>query len=280
MSRDLTFMQRLTVADITPPQRSDGEQKILDRLAIMVGLVAFGLPVVLAFGATWGDSCFRNSLSHFYYAQFLGPVFVGMLFFIGGFLIAYVGDLFWRETVGSAVAGVMACAIALFPTAGSGCDEAVFLSRVFVEVTALSGQDGPLTVARATTENQNFFELFSEGSIWATIAPATDLHMAAAGIVFVYLGLFCIFVLRRVIPARHGIGATLKASKRNRNTLYLICGVTILLCVAFLALRETLGISEAWLRSWDGVFVVETIALWAFALAWFTKGRGIKPLND
>ena len=34
---------------------------------------------------------FRQSISHYYYAQFLGTLFVGMLVFIGGFLIAYTG---------------------------------------------------------------------------------------------------------------------------------------------------------------------------------------------
>ena len=75
--------------DPTPALAISNEKKIQRRLAILVGCVAFGLPIVMMIGTFYGNTCFRQSISHYYYAQFLGTLFVGMLVFIGGFLIAY-----------------------------------------------------------------------------------------------------------------------------------------------------------------------------------------------
>ena len=43
-------------------------------LAVLVGLVALGLPVTMWVGTKLGV-CEYHSISHFYYAQFLGGVF-------------------------------------------------------------------------------------------------------------------------------------------------------------------------------------------------------------
>lgn len=266
------FMQRGLVLNVTPPERSGADgQKILDRLAVMVGVVAFGLPVILIIGATLGTSCFRDSISHFYHAQFLGGFFVGLLFFIGGFLIAYSGD-HWMETWGSAVAGLMAMGVALFPTSGSGCESATaYEARVFADVTNVDHAKMVYSVAESTKPGQTYFNLFGTASDW---------HLIAAGVVFVYLGFFCLLVLRRVIPRRHGEGSNMLRSKRNRNTLYFWCGVVILLCVAVLALKKpVLGDLTRW-NSYNLTFWVELMALWAFGLAWVTKGRIFKTLND
>ena len=265
----LSLMERGPVLRISPPH--DGNQNILDRLAFLVGCVAFGLPLILIFGATAGNSCFRDSISHFYHAQFLGGFFVGLLFFIGGFLIAYSGD-HWLETWGSTVAGLGAFGVALFPTSGSGCElPTTFLSRIFAQVTNTGDPAVPYTVSEASDQGQSFFHLFG---------AASDYHMVAAGLLFVYLGLYCLFVLRRVIPERHGEGSDMKASKRARNKLYFWCGVVILACVAVLALKGSVGINLAWWNAWNLTFWVELVALWAFGLAWVTKGRIFGALND
>ncbi len=69
--------------DPTPALAISNEKKIQRRLAILVGCVAFGLPIVMMIGTFYGNTCFRQSISHYYYAQFLGTLFVGMLVFIG-----------------------------------------------------------------------------------------------------------------------------------------------------------------------------------------------------
>lgn len=266
MNRAPNMLERGPTQLFHPADPTRTESKLEQRLAFLVGLVAFGLPIILAVGANFGGSCFRDSISHFYYAQFLGTIFVGLLYFIGGFLIAYTGDTFFEDTL-SSVAGVGAFIVASIPTLGTGCeDRTTFLSRVFVEVT--SGP--PITVAEAP--HQGFFNLFSSASNW---------HLIAAGILFVYLGLYCLIVLKRVVPERHEKDGVLIESKRKRNRLYTICGITILACVAALYVKDKFGTDFVdWWNSLNLTFFVEAIALWAFGIAWFAKGRTFPKLND
>lgn len=242
------------------------ETEIQKRLAKLVGLVAFFLPVVL-FAGTLAGSCFRDSISHFYYAQFLGAVFVGMLVFIGGFLIAYTGE-HWLEDLGSVVAGVGAFLVAVFPTTGDGCERmSEFHARVFVNVTA---GDPPTLAAIA---ERGFFVLFPR---------VENLHAWGAAILFTYLALYCWFVLARVVPERHKAGGRLIETKYRRNILYRTCALVILACVATLGLKVALG-SPGFVEGWNALnltFYVETVALWAFGLAWWVKGRSVKALND
>lgn len=259
-----TWFQPAAIGDVRAVP-DDGQ--IQKRLALLVGLVAFFLPIILWSGAVIFQSCFRDSLSHFYYAQFLGPIFVGLLVFIGGFLIALTGD-HWLEDVGSAIAGVGAFLVAVFPTTGSGCEKpSAFLSRVFVTYT-----NGETPVIDAIPD-RGFFKLFEN---------VDNLHTWGAGILFAYLGLYCLVVLKRIIPARHICDDILIASKRRRNVVYSLCGLIILACVLILG-YVGLRASPEFQRDWNAdnlTFYVESAALWAFAMAWFTKGRRFTWLND
>ena len=267
MSQISSMLSRGTAKYFQPDDPGKTDDVIQKRLAFLVGLVAFGLPVILASGAVFGGSCFRDSISHFYYAQFLGTVFVGLLIFIGGFLIAYTGD-HWLEDVGSFIAGIGACFVAIFPTSGSGCEAPdSFLSRVFATI------DQTIPPSVANPAQDDLFILFGD---------AEHLHTYAAALLFAYLGLYCLIVLRRVVPERHERGGEMIPTKQKRNTLYAVCGLTILVCVFLLGAVSLLG-SEDFLRAWNSAnltFAFETVALWAFAVAWFAKGRKIARLND
>ncbi|MEM8774447.1 MAG: hypothetical protein AAGF53_05400 [Pseudomonadota bacterium] len=265
MSAISDFVKYGPVLTTDTPGHSTSGEALLCRLAILVGVVAFFLPIVLFTGAQLAGTCMRDSISHFYYAPFLGAAFVGMLFFIGGFLVAYTGD-HWLEIWGSNIAAAGAFGVALFPTTGTGCEEATFVARVFAEVINTT----PFAVSPIPTGG--YFELFGETSKW---------HQVAAGIVFVYLGLFCLFVLRRCIEGLHIQNGQLLPSKARRNRIYTICGIVILLCVLVLFLKSK-GDAE-FLEFWNRnnlTFYVEAVALWAFGFAWFTKGRPFSMLDD
>lgn len=248
-------------------ERSEIDSTIQKRLAVLVGGVALGLPVVLALGAALTTICFRDSISHFYYSRYLGTVFVGCLVFIGGFLIAFSGES-WLEDAGSTLAGIGACFVALFPTIGTGCEQpSTFMARAFVEVT----QGVPPMISE--TASHNLFRLFPD---------VAELHAWGAGVVFIYLGVYCLVVLRRIVPERHIRDGKLIETKRKRNRLYAICGLVIIGCVI------VLGVVTAFRGSpfhvgWNELnltFFVEATALWAFGIAWFAKGRQFAELND
>ena len=249
-------------------QQASDSTEMLEHLARLVGYVAFGLPIVLAiFGPQSG--CFRDSISHFYYAPLMGAVFVGCLFFISGFLIAYRGENA-IENWGSTLAGIGAAIVAALPTTDPGCEAGKsFTARVFTEVKIAS--DGMLSVD--SLPDGGFFKLF-EG--------VSNFHLGAAAIVFIYLALYCFFVLSRIVPERHERDGSLIASKRRRNIVYKICGTIILICVAVLGLKARFG-SDAFIAAWDRgnwTFWFEALALWAFGFSWVVKGRLVKYLND
>ena len=81
------------------------------RLATVVGVIAFGLPIVLGLGGlVLGE--FRDALSGYYYEEIvLGDFFVGSLVAIGALLFAYRG---WTPKVAqlASLAGVAALLVA------------------------------------------------------------------------------------------------------------------------------------------------------------------------
>jgi len=62
--------------------------------------------------------------------------------------------------------------------------------------------------------------------------------------------------------------------KLQRNRAYLVCGITIIACLALLGLMSFLP-GSAWLQALHPVFWLESLAIWAFGIAWFVKGEAI-----
>jgi hypothetical protein len=95
-------------------------------LRILVALIAIAFPLILWIGGSlFGDLPLQSSISHYYHASdpinpgpaghgVMRDVFVGILFFIGAFLIVYRGitDL---ENYTLNVAGILAFLVALLP---------------------------------------------------------------------------------------------------------------------------------------------------------------------
>ncbi len=81
-----------------------------------IGVIGVGLPFALAIGyaASSHRAVLRNSISSYYYTD-MRNVFVGSLWAIGVFLICYRFNLV--DDILSTIAGVLAIAVALCPTA-------------------------------------------------------------------------------------------------------------------------------------------------------------------
>ena len=97
-----------------PDEKYMSANYLLDQqfLALIVGMVALGLPFVMLAAASRDAVCFYDSISHFYYAQFFGDVLVAALVFIGTFLLAYRGES-QRESTLANFAGFCAFGVAL-----------------------------------------------------------------------------------------------------------------------------------------------------------------------
>lgn len=101
-------------------------------------------------------------------------------------------------------------------------------------------------------------------------------HTVFAALMFLVLGYICIFLFRKSSPER-----PFTRHKRNRNRIYGVCGLTLIVCMAVmvgLSIRSTVERRHpSHLLFW-----CESLALIAFGVAWLTKGEGLlrdKPRN-
>lgn len=235
------------------------------RLASIVGVVAFGLPIILYIGSRLG-TCFYDSISHFYYAQFLGSVFVAVLVFIATFLIAYRGEN-PAENLLATLAGICALGVALLPTEGRGCQLREFSGRALADFSLPENAEF-VTIAAATKGN-SYFELFPVAGI---------LHYLSAALLFAFLAYYSFRVFTRVIPDEHrSEGSKLRPAKWWRNGFYYFSGTVIVLVMAVMFGKLIYdAVAQQELVWWDDInvtFWLETAALWAFGFSWAVKGR-------
>ena len=235
-------------------------------LAALVGTVALLLPIVLYFG-TWFGVCFYYSISHFYYTQFLGNVFVGALVFIGTFLIAYRGESRSENTLAT-IAGLCAYGVVLFPTNGAGCDMKRFAGRILADLQIVD-LTGAIEVIKPDNSDR-FFELFKNAAL---------LHYASGTLLFLFLAYYCFFVFTRIIREQHvrANGKTLTWHKAIRNWIYMASGTVIVLCMIALTANPLhtyfTGNEWSWWDRSNYTFWLETFIVWAFGMSWITKGR-------
>lgn len=84
-----------------------------------------------------------------------------------------------------------------------------------------------------------------------------------------FLAYFALVLFRRMHPNKPPT-----PQKLQRNRIYLGCGLTLLACLALLGLVQFLP-EPAWLQGLHPSFWLESLALWAFGLAWFIKGGAL-----
>lgn len=94
-------------------------------------------------------------------------------------------------------------------------------------------------------------------------------HTAFAGLMFLAIAFFCLFLFPRSSPQ-----IRLTPRKRKRNEIYAACGVLIVACNCVMVSLTVKGVAE-WLRPAHPLLCAESLALMAFGVAWLTKGDGL-----
>ncbi len=97
-------------------------------------------------------------------------------------------------------------------------------------------------------------------------------HLVFAGLLFLTLSYFCLFLFIKTDPETPPT-----PRKFQRNVVYRICGTTMLLSFLLIVVFAYLlpdGIAAA-LAPLRPVFWLESLAIFAFGVSWFTKGEGI-----
>lgn len=237
-------------------------------LAFLVGLVALNLPFVMLIGVIFG-TCLYDSISHFYYAQFLGGVFIAALVFIGTFLLAYRGESA-RENSLATIAGFGAISVALFPTDGRGCDKGTFSGRALADFTG-GGTDAFVSVINTTEETREILDL-KENPFFELFSYAEFIHGASAALLFAFLAWYSFFVFTRVIDKVHlDDDRNLTPQKRNRNRIYKASGIVIVVSMSAIVIGHFLF--SNWWDIYNLTFWFESTALWAFGVSWIVKGQ-------
>ena len=101
-------------------------------------------------------------------------------------------------------------------------------------------------------------------------------HGSFASCFLIILALMAIFLFRKTDQVNPG------RRKRQRNLIYLICGIVILACMVLAALFLFIPNLQAasWLQPLHPIFWLESLSILAFGVAWFVKGETLGVLKD
>ncbi|MEO0342130.1 MAG: hypothetical protein AAF198_01710 [Pseudomonadota bacterium] len=253
------------------PRHYSIDQAALDQT---VGWVALGLPPLLATSLLVEGSCMRDSVSHFYYAVFYGDIFVGSMFFIGTFLLAFKGTT-RRDTVFAKFAGIGAIGTALFPAKGGGCESEQFASRLFAQVSENSF--GLSMEPLVSGSDLGFFQLIGSAHLW---------HSIFAIMLSTFLAYYTM-----VIFTRTNAGDTcpktgrLTETKIRQNRFFYAAGSTTVFAIFVMAghviAKDAFGSGIPFWDQYNGSFISETVAMSAFGVSWIVNRRlcGVSPAH-
>jgi hypothetical protein len=93
------------------------------------------------------------------------------------------------------------------------------------------------------------------------------IHLVAASLMFLVLAYICLVLFRKSDPGR-----PLTRRKRDRNQVYLVCGLVIITCMSMMI---PLAYRPLHTLLWPTgiLFYCESVALVAFGVAWLVKGE-------
>ncbi|MBV9446830.1 MAG: DUF998 domain-containing protein [Streptosporangiaceae bacterium] len=201
-----------------------------------VGWIGSLLPIVLILGNAIIFAAPRpDSMSGYYYTH-MRNVFIGALCALGVFLVAYDGYDDMERWITN-IAGISALGVAFFPTKPAVCPAGA---------TACP----PQSVVRLTTGQQ----------------VVGGIHLFFAAVTFIALA----FMALRFARPEGSSGESPEPSRRER-VVYSVCGGTILSCVVLAAASNLLPAPVQ--AAWPLLFIFEALAVVAFGVSWFVKGR-------
>jgi hypothetical protein len=218
-------------------RHEDGNPVVLsyDNMRRAVGIIALALPFILSLG---------NIL-----LTLIGPRHVLPQPLFEPSISAYYYTVTGRFLVGSL------CAIAMFLMSCQGYDRNDEITGYLACIFALG-------VAFFPTTDPSVLKPSCFAKAIGTV------HLVSAALLFLTLAYFCLFLFRKTsalrTPTRH---------KLMRNTVYTICGWTIIGCIVVMLSLNIAAVSS-FLAPINPLFSFESVSLLAFGLAWLTKGNG------
>jgi len=174
---------------------------------------------------------------------------LGHFFEVGPKIEASISAYYWTNMHDVFVGSL--CAIAVFLASYHGPEKADDLAADLACVSALGVALVPTTPVAA-----NGYEY-------------GPVHLAFATAFFLVLSYFCLVLFRKTDPTQPPTPQKIK-----RNKVYSACGYTILACIVLVAVLKLTALGRE-LAAYSPVFWLESMAILAFGLSWFTKGEAI-----
>ena len=208
------------------------------RVRQALGYLGFSLPFLLIFTGLLSRSGLEPSVSDFFHTL-SRDVFVGALFSIGTFLVVYEG---YDRQEGESFADNWLATVAGIAVFG----------------VALFPNESPTGDVAS----------LSQQLVGINLSPL--IHYSSCFVFFYCMGHFCMFRFS-------------KTRDMKRRRIYRTCGWTIVVCCAALAVasiwkKNGPPVMTDFVLSYDVVFWIEAIGMWAFSFAWIVKGRGDQEL--
>jgi hypothetical protein len=100
----------------------------------------------------------------------------------------------------------------------------------------------------------------------STQATVGSIHFLCATLYFLLQAGLALFLFTRTDPHRRPT-----PQQRLRNVLYRVCGIVIVACLVLIAATNIL-LSEQLRHEIHSLFLLESIATWAIAMAWLVRG--------
>jgi hypothetical protein len=209
--------------------------------AILIGVLGMLLPLLL-YLCIWLDSHYTRvmpSISHYHFTR-ANPIYILVFSLMAFHLIVYRG-FSESEFYITLLAGMAAVCVLLFPT--NNMDTYCCDPYNSVAITRLRDSDFRTTV-----------------------------HYIAAAVFLVCLAWMSLFKFTRSSQANP---ANRTANKRLRNRIYRICGVVMLLSVAFIAYAFFLAPDgfKKWYDNNNLTFWMEAIAVESFGISWLVRSK-------
>lgn len=226
-----------------------GYRRLQKRMASLIGAISLGVPLVALGVALQPGRCFPDSISHLYYWEGYGDLFVAALVSIATLMFIFRAESV-LENVSASLAGLGALGVALIPTANSGCETEGYSGRGFGQVSG---------------------ETFTPRGPFEAWPGVENYHYAAAALLIVVLCYYCFFVFTRCVDDNCRADGTLRPTKIMRNRIYRACGTVIALIIAAFTAQSLIRFD--WWEGINATFWLEAIALLAFGVAWSVKGR-------
>jgi len=109
-------------------------------------------------------------------------------------------------------------------------------------------------------------------ALGVALCPTTskNLFVHYAHFVFAFL-LFSVFIFFSIYLFRKSSPHPTK-QKKNRNKVYLVCGIIMIICIVAIAVFEFL-VDFKFREKWHPVFWLESLALVSFGFSWITKAE-------